>query len=513
MKAKDMSGINQIWTKIANIGVDESVGPSEVKYISLLNILAFVTSLLVLGYLPVFIQYLPQTRLFLYICLVLIPLNLIVLLLNHFKHYLIARLYFGLLAVITFILLSLLAGHAVNIHLYLILVIIGTFFIYPSREKTVMYSMIVIALGSFVGLEVWFFSHDGLISLSPELVRTIATVDNTGLIIFVLGFSFYIYTIYFRAEKKLLEKQEEIKKNQRKLVQAEKLAALGRLTADIAHEIRNPLTSLGGFGHRLQKKAIASKEKEYADIIVSEVDRLEHILRDVLTFSREAQFHFERLPVADVVESSINTFADLCSDNNIKVERIIDTNLSVLIDAEQVRQAVNNLISNAIDAMPEGGDLKVHVVQDEQNSVPYISICVSDTGPGIPDQQLPLIFEPFHTTKEIGHGTGLGLSISRKIIEEHGGFIRAETRKEGGLTVSLHFPYQSEEEMTRTPCWRFMKCGRDTDSELKCPAYPHFGRVCWAVAGTFSEGKVQGTFAQKYEDCRKCEFYKKVLTG
>ena len=77
--------------------------------------------------------------------------------------------------------------------------------------------------------------------------------------------------------------------------------------------------------------------------------------------------------------------------------------------------------------------------------------------------------------------------------------------------VSLYFPYQSEADSARTPCWEFMKCGRDAGKEMKCPAYPHFGRVCWVVAGTFCEGKVQGTFAQKYEDCKKCEFYNKML--
>ena len=125
---------------------------------------------------------------------------------------------------------------------------------------------------------------------------------------------------------------------------------------------------------------------------------------------------------------------------------------------------------------------------------------------------LPLIFEPFYTTKKIGHGTGLGLSISRKIVEEHGGFIQAKNRTEKGLTVSMYFPYQSDEELKNVPCWEYMQCGRDVNDEMKCPAYPHFGQVCWAVAGTLCAGKIQGTFAQKTNDCRNCIFYKKVKT-
>jgi two-component system NtrC family sensor kinase len=312
-------------------------------------------------------------------------------------------------------------------------------------------------------------------------------------------------------EEEVEKKGEEIRKAQDKLVQAEKLAALGRLTADVAHEIRNPLTALGGFGRRLLRMAANEKEKEYADIVVSEVERLEHILRDVLTFSRDAKFHLERQPVTDAVKEAISLLSEACEERSIRVETDFGTELPVLIDREQVRQAVSNLMVNAMDAMQGGGTLTVSTGAEEANSLTYVAIHVSDTGTGIPEEKLPLIFEPFYTTKEIGHGTGLGLSISRKIIEEHGGFIRALNRAEGGVTVSLYFPYQGEEELARIPCWEYMKCGRDVNSEVKCPAYPNFGRVCWVVAGTFCEGKVQGTFAQKYEDCRKCDFYRRVV--
>jgi signal transduction histidine kinase len=312
-------------------------------------------------------------------------------------------------------------------------------------------------------------------------------------------------------EEEVQKKTEEIRNTQDRLVQAEKLAALGRLTADIAHEIRNPLTALGGFGRRLLRAAANEKEKEYADIVVSEVERLEHILRDVLTFSRDAKFHLERQPLTGAVQDAVTVFSGACDEHSIRVETDFASELPVLIDREQIRQAVGNLVVNAMDVMQEGGTLAVSTRAEEINNLTYVAVHVSDTGPGIPEDRLPLIFEPFYTTKEIGHGTGLGLSVSRKIIEEHGGFIRALNRAEGGVTVSLYFPYQSEEELARTPCWEYMKCGRDVNSEAKCPAYPNFGRVCWVVAGTFCEGKVQGTFAQKYEDCRKCDFYQRVV--
>ena len=309
-------------------------------------------------------------------------------------------------------------------------------------------------------------------------------------------------------EREVAIKSNELKTSQDKLIQAEKLAALGRLTADVAHEIRNPLTAIGGFARRLQKNATGEKEKERADIIVSEVNRLEKILRDVLTFSRDARSHLEKHPVEKLVHEAVNIHKYACSEQAINIEVAIEKNLpTILIDKDQAMQALTNLITNAYDAMPSGGTLKITAGIEALNGVRYVFLEVSDTGRGIDKGKLPLIFEPFFTTKEGGRGTGLGLSITRKIIEEHGGFIKAASAAGKGATFSLYFPQQSEEESQKIKCWEYKKCGRDKDATAKCPANPNFGRICWAVAGTFCEGKVQGTFAQKYEDCRKCDFY------
>ena len=311
-------------------------------------------------------------------------------------------------------------------------------------------------------------------------------------------------------EEEVAKKTREIKRAQDKLIQAEKLASLGRLTADVAHEIRNPLSALGGFGRRLLKSVTEKKQRDYAEIIVSEADRLEHVLSDVLTFSREAQFHFAKARVNGIIEKSIALFRETCEDQAIRISVRYETDLPVLIDGEQLPHAVNNLISNAIDAMPDGGTLAIHTANEQANDITYVAVHISDSGQGIPEEKLPLVFDPFYTTKKIGHGTGLGLSISRKIIEEHGGFIRAENKSGEGLTVSIFFPYQGEEELKNVPCWEYMQCGREVNDEIKCPSHPHFGQVCWAVAGTLCAGKIQGTFAQKINDCRQCKFYQKV---
>jgi two-component system NtrC family sensor kinase len=309
-------------------------------------------------------------------------------------------------------------------------------------------------------------------------------------------------------EQEIAKKSAELTRSQDRLIQAEKLAALGRLAADVAHEIRNPLTAIGGFARRLQKSIAGEKERGRVDIIVSEVERLEKILRDVLTFSRDARSHLEKRSMEEVVFEVMDMHEQVCGEQAVSVEVTIEKGLPpVLMDRDQVRQALTNLVANALDAMPGGGTLRAAAGSEVVHDVRYVFVKVSDTGQGIDADTLPLIFEPFFTTKQIGRGTGLGLSITSKIIEEHGGFIRAESKQGQGAAFSLYFPLQDEEESRGTACWDFMKCGRDKDASTKCPAYPNFGRICWAVAGTFCQGKVQGTFAQKYEDCRKCDFY------
>lgn len=311
-------------------------------------------------------------------------------------------------------------------------------------------------------------------------------------------------------EEEVKKKTQVIKDTQDRLIQAEKLAALGRMTSDIAHQIRNPLTALGGFGRRLMKMGAGEKQKIYAEQIVSEANRLENILKDVLVLSWEPRVELETMPLTLPVEDSLTLYSALCAEHDIVIQKNIDTNIPVLTEEEQVRQAIDNLISNAVDAMPEGGTLSVSITEEELNEILYVALHISDTGMGIAEENMERVFEPFYSTKKVGQGTGLGLAVSRKIITEHGGFIKIVNNPARGITASLYFPYQSEQDRSCTPCWEYKQCGRDKDGSIKCPAFPHFGRACWAVAGTLCSGKIQGTFAQKLADCKKCEFFRSL---
>ena len=308
---------------------------------------------------------------------------------------------------------------------------------------------------------------------------------------------------------------EELRNVQGKLIQVEKLSALGRLTADVAHEIRNPLTSIGGFARRLNNKLPkGTREKGYADIVVSEVDRLERILRDVLTFSSETRNEMEYQEVNGIIRESLNTFAGLCNEQGIIIEEKLEPSLpAILIDKDQIKQAVNNLISNAIDVMSGGGRLTVRSYMENMYEVGYVVVEVTDNGPGLPLEALDMIFEPFFTTKEIGVGTGLGLSICKKIMDEHNGLLFVDSEPDEGTSFKMFFPYQRTEDKDKVMCWEFNKCGIENAEgavNLRCPAYSNYGRICWTIAGTFCGKKVSGAIAQKIGNCRKCKFYQRV---
>lgn len=224
------------------------------------------------------------------------------------------------------------------------------------------------------------------------------------------------------------------------LAEAEKLASLGRIAANVAHTIKNPLTVIGGFAEKLHDDLPESKDKKFAGLIFAESIRLDRILRNVLSFSRGAAGLVEACDLSEIVEKVLTPYEELCGIRSILVQRsyadvpVIDAN------KEQVYQAVENLISNAIDAMPGGGTLTVTTSIEKVNGAPFATVSVKDTGGGIEAGDLDKIFEPFYSTKVAMKGTGLGLSITKKITEGYGGFIRVESKEGAGSAFRLHFP-------------------------------------------------------------------------
>jgi signal transduction histidine kinase len=305
---------------------------------------------------------------------------------------------------------------------------------------------------------------------------------------------------------------DSLTRMQGKLVEQEKLSALGRFTADVAHEIRNPLTALGGIARRLDKLLPGgTREKNYSDLIILETTRLESILRDVLTYSEKVENHFERSELNKPVAEAAPFFCDTCQEKKIQLVENYDDKLpQIYLHPEHVKQAVGNIIINAIEAMPDGGTLSINTAFEKASGSNWLTVAISDTGAGIPQDSLEYIFEPFHSTKKTGIGTGLGLPIAHKIMEEHRGYIKVYSESGKGSMFKLYFPYQSEEEDDKTPCWEFIGCGIEKDKTRNCPAYPYYGRICYGVAGTLCEHGISGIYAGKIEECAKCPFYQEL---
>jgi len=232
---------------------------------------------------------------------------------------------------------------------------------------------------------------------------------------------------------------QELREAQEKLLQAEKLVAIGEMSASIAHEIRTPLVSIGGFARRLCRSNQSEKEKESLEIIVQEVDRLEAILNQVLVFPREPFLNLFPYNLNQILEDTLHIFSEELRQNNINVIKELTPNLPlVFCDYSQIKQVFINLIANARQAMTAGGDLKFKSCFSEDDKMVIVE--VGDTGGGMAPEVIGNIFNPFFTTKE--KGLGLGLSITHKIMLHHQGTILVKNDYGKGTTFILHFPFQ-----------------------------------------------------------------------
>ncbi|MBI5641821.1 MAG: PAS domain S-box protein [Nitrospirae bacterium] len=239
-------------------------------------------------------------------------------------------------------------------------------------------------------------------------------------------------------ERKQAEEEKERLRQQ--LAEVEKLSALGRIAANVADEIRNPLTSVGGFARRLQKIADSDKEREYAEYITSEVSRLEGILREILAFSRTRSPLLDDHDIRMVLDEALSSCDERLKQQSIIVTKDYHEAATVRIDRDQVREAVERIISNSIDAMSGGGTLSITVDREIVRGAPYIRIGIKDTGEGIPADKIGKVFEPFFTTRISPKGTGLGLPTAKNIVEEEGGIIRVESSEGVGTTITILFP-------------------------------------------------------------------------
>ena len=238
----------------------------------------------------------------------------------------------------------------------------------------------------------------------------------------------------------LLQAKERMEAANRKLVQAEKLASIGRLAATIAHEIRNPLTSVKLNIQRIaESEHLDEIEQEHLSICQEGVGQIEKFIKELLEFTRVPALARERFPIEQVLEGSLKMLRDSFHQKRVTVERSFAQGLPPAnIDGDRMRQVFLNLLRNAFEAVEDGGRISVVLGSAEGPDGGIYVVRISDNGCGIPEKDRENIFEPFFTTKSSGFG--LGLANARKIVEQHGGTIKVAAKRGKGSAFVVTLP-------------------------------------------------------------------------
>jgi two-component system NtrC family sensor kinase len=265
-----------------------------------------------------------------------------------------------------------------------------------------------------------------------------------GLALIATGAALFTNTLINRIKK--TDHENAINSNM--LLQANKMIALSKMAAGIAHEVNNPLASIaekaGWLKDLLEEEDIAASKNftefsESIDKIEQHVDRARKIIHNLLGFARRMEPAKEKINVNNLLDETTGFLENEAKYVNIKIKKQYDENVPVITsDLSQIQQVVLNLLNNAIDAIGHEGTVTVSSRYIEKTDA--VEIAVADTGPGIPETELNKIFDPFFTTKEVGKGTGLGLSISYSIIEKLGGKIQVNSKVGEGTVFTILLP-------------------------------------------------------------------------
>lgn len=243
-------------------------------------------------------------------------------------------------------------------------------------------------------------------------------------------------------QMELRARMEAQRSAENRLIQAAKLAAVGEMAAGIAHELNNPLTSVTGFAELvLEDMPEGSESRKDLETVMREARRARDVVRRLLDFARQSESTRARASLNEVVEDVVALSRHLIHTSGIELKIDLEKNLPwVLIDANQMKQVLINLVHNALQAMPDGGEMEIKTSNASRHNRDWVIVSVQDTGVGIPQLEQARIFEPFYTTKGNQGGTGLGLSVTYGIITDHGGQIDVVSQPGAGAKFTVWLP-------------------------------------------------------------------------
>ena len=251
-------------------------------------------------------------------------------------------------------------------------------------------------------------------------------------------------------EKRVEERTRELVKMQDSLIQSEKLASLGKIGAGVAHEINNPLTSILINAYLLMETEKNPEVYESLELIAQETTRCSNIVKGLLEFARQSPPQKDLVSINDLLIHIVNILENQVAFHNIDIQKELEPNLpAVEVDTDKMKQVFWNLLINAAEAMPSGGNLAISSQLSKTER--QLEICFTDTGIGIPEANLPKLFDPFFTTKKAG--TGLGLAVIYGIVQQHGGTIAVESKIAQGsrFTVVLPLPKSEKTKQGESP--------------------------------------------------------------
>ncbi|MEL6820716.1 MAG: ATP-binding protein [Calditrichota bacterium] len=247
-----------------------------------------------------------------------------------------------------------------------------------------------------------------------------------------------LYSHLARQNAKLRDAYNDLETNQQKLLQSERLAAIGEMSTKIAHEIRNPLVAVGGFARLIEKgEKENGKTAQYAGIIKEQVGKLEHILNNLLTSAKPPEPHLEAVDLKDCIREALEIVSERCETQSIELScKLCEESAGIRGDRRMLHQLLLNLLINSMDACREVED--AHISVRLQRSVDWLILEIRDSGCGMKEAMKERVFDAFYSTKS--GGTGLGLSIINQIVRAHGGRIDLHSEWGVGTNFTLRFP-------------------------------------------------------------------------
>jgi two-component system, NtrC family, sensor histidine kinase HydH len=278
------------------------------------------------------------------------------------------------------------------------------------------------------------------ISPSGQAMETYGEFTEIAFYFAIGGFS----GILLNAERSSRNKKEVA---ERKLLQAEKFSLLGQMVTSIAHEIKNPLGSIKGAIQILRDKQTPEADKvEFASIIEKEVDRLDNVVRDYLSFAKPVTLKISDVDLGQVIKDAIDQIKLQRGSQNVEINFKVSDIPLIKGDSDRLHQLFLNILLNSVQAMSDGGKIEITCEPDDGTQRYWLECRIMDNGPGIPPDNFGKIFEPFFSTKV--QGTGLGLATVKSIVTEHRGIIKAESVVGDGTTFIILFPLDKAKPTT-----------------------------------------------------------------